>query len=86
MFLFSSVGHLSLKNFVSWYTLDIDHSKHPIFTYFYLEEYCTGLEFQCEGLVVGPRKPSLFLLDGSLSLPAGHTSLAVCFLPCVYLV
>ena len=86
MFLFSLVGHLSLNNFVSRYTFDIDHSKHPIFIYFYLEDYCTGLEFQCERLAVECEKTLFFLLDGSLSLPAGHTSLAVCFLPCVYLV
>ena len=60
MFLFSLVGHLSLNNFVSRYTFDIDHSKHPIFIYFYLEDYCTGLEFQCEGLVVGCEKTIFF--------------------------
>ena len=79
MFLFSLVGHLSLNNFVSRYTFDIDHSKHPIFIYFYLEDYCTGLEFQCEGLVVGCEKPLFFA--GRLNIPPRRRHLACCLFP-----
>ena len=80
VFLFSSVGHLSLNNFVSWYTFDIDHSKHPIFIYFYLKDYCTGLEFQCE-VGSGVRENLFFFFAGRLTIPPRRTHLACCLFP-----